>query len=97
VSLLGDAGSLPSSADLRDVDRGVHNMSRTAMIAPMTTIAVAGFVNLAMSLAPNDGPRPTHYTRAVSPASRSAARSSVSCFLQNANRIVDFPRGLPAL
>jgi hypothetical protein len=58
VSLAGNGGgSRPSSADLRDVDRGVHSMSSTAMIAPITTIAVAGLVNLAMSFAPNDGPR----------------------------------------
>ena len=36
------------------------------------------------------------YTRAVSPARRSAAWSSVSCFLQNAKRIMFFPRPLPA-
>ena len=36
------------------------------------------------------------YTRAVNPDNRSAARSSVSCILQNANRIIDFPRPAPA-
>jgi hypothetical protein len=38
-----------SSDDDRDVDLGVHSINRTAMIAPMMTIAAAGLPNLAMS------------------------------------------------
>jgi hypothetical protein len=38
--------------DERDVDLGVHNVRRTAMIAAMMRIAAAGLPNLAMSVAP---------------------------------------------
>ena len=93
----GAAGADASIDDDRDVDLGVQSINSTAMMAPMTRIAAAGFPNFAM--APNltmaDVSR--HQTRAVRPARRSAAWSSVSCFLQNANRIIDFPRPLPAL
>ena len=86
------------SIELFEVERGVHNMSRTAMIAAMITIATAGLPSLAISLAPGDNLTmvQARYTRAVSPARRSAACSSVSCFLQNAKRIMFFPRPLPA-
>src|SRR4051812_45004415 len=43
------AGVLLSSAEDRDVDRGVQSVIRTAMIAPITTIAATGRVYLAMS------------------------------------------------
>jgi hypothetical protein len=68
------------------------------MIAAMITIATAGLPSLAISLAPGDSLTmvQARYTRAVSPARRSAAWSSVSCFLQNAKRIMFFPRPLPA-
>ena len=35
----------------RDVDLGVHNVNRTAMIAAMIRIATAGLLSLAMSVA----------------------------------------------
>src|SRR6478736_6752458 len=40
----GDAGVAPSAPniELREVDRGVHSVSRTAMIAAMIAIATAG-------------------------------------------------------
>jgi hypothetical protein len=37
--------------ELREVERGVHSMSRTAMIAAMIVIAAAGLPSLAMSVA----------------------------------------------
>ena len=94
----GLAFSAPS-IELFEVDRGVHNVSRTAMIAAMITIATTGLPSLAISVALGDCltmTRARRYTRAVSPARRSAAWSSVSCFLQNAKRIMFFPRPLPA-
>jgi len=41
------------SDDDRDVDRGVHNVSRTAMIAAMIAIAAAGLPSFAMVVAPS--------------------------------------------
>jgi len=49
------ACALLSSADDRDVDRGVQSVIRTAMIAPITTIAATGRVYRAMVALPNDG------------------------------------------
>ena len=40
------------SIELFDVDRGVHNVRRTARIAAMIAIANTGLPSLAMSVAP---------------------------------------------
>ena len=88
------AGETCSGADDREVDLGVQSTNRTAMIAAITTTAAAGLPNLAMRARPRR--LRADYTRAVKPVNRSAARSSVSCFLQNANRIIDLPRPAPA-
>ena len=88
------AGETCSGADDREVDLGVQSTNRTAMIAAITTTAAAGLPILAMRARPRRRSR-LDYTRAVNPLNRSAARSSVSCFLQNANRIIDFPRPAP--
>jgi hypothetical protein len=40
----------PSIPDEREVDRGVHNVIRTAMIAAMMRIAITGRWYFAMSL-----------------------------------------------
>ena len=89
------AGETRSGADDREVDLGVQSTNSTAMIAAITTTAAAGLPILAMRARARRRSR-ADYTRAVKPVNRSAARSSVSCFLQNANRIVDFPRPAPA-
>jgi hypothetical protein len=78
-----------------DVVRGVQSVNSTAMITPITTMAIAGFPKRAMR-PPNASRGNGPYTRAESDWSRSAARSSVSCFLQNANRIMFLPRPAPA-
>ena len=48
---VGRAGDPRSSAEERDAERGVNNVSRIAMIAPITTIAITGLPYLAMSVA----------------------------------------------
>jgi hypothetical protein len=93
----GVAGADASIDDDREVDLGVQSINRTAMMAPMTRIAAAGFPNFAMAPSLTTGNALRCQTRAVRPARRSAAWSSVSCFLQNANRIIDLPRPLPVL
>jgi hypothetical protein len=40
------------SVDERDVDLGVHNVSRTAMIVAMIAMATTGLPSLAMSVVP---------------------------------------------
>ena len=99
LSLGADAdhrtGETRSGADAREVDLGVQSTNRTAMIAAITRTAAAGLPILPMRAQPRRRSR-ADYTRAVNPDNRSAARSSVSCFLQNANRIIDFPRPAPA-
>ena len=92
----GAAGADASIDDDRDVDLGVQSINRTAMMAPMTKIAAAGFPNFAMAPSLTTADAMHCQTRAVRPARRSAAWSSVSCFLQNAKRIMFFPRPLPA-
>jgi hypothetical protein len=45
----GVAGADASIDDDRDVDLGVQSINRTAMMAPITTIAAAGLASLAMA------------------------------------------------
>jgi hypothetical protein len=45
-------GASTPSIELFEVERGVHKVSRTAMIAAMIAIATAGLPSLAMSVAP---------------------------------------------
>jgi len=45
----GAAGGDASIDDDRDVDRGVHSINSTAMMAPITRTAAAGFPNFAIA------------------------------------------------